>query len=130
MEINQPPPASNPAPTPAPTPNPGNGTGNAADANQTLMAVLAYLGILVIIPLVTESRNNPFVKYHIKQGLVLLIGMIIASILTSVPVFGWILSPILAIATLILVIIGIMNVLNKEMKELPLIGHLASKINI
>jgi len=39
------------------------------------MAILAY--ILFFIPLLTDSKNDPYVKYHIKQGLVLFIGGIL-----------------------------------------------------
>ena len=90
------------------------------------MAILAYLGILVIIPLVTEAKNDPFVKFHAKQGLVLFICEVIGWFLLAVPFFGWILIPIIELCFLVLVILGIMNVVNKQMKELPIIGGLAS----
>lgn len=93
------------------------------------MAILAYLGILIIIPFFSESRHNPFVKFHLKQGLVLLIAEIIASALVRFPVLGWILSPLIGLGSVILIVIGIMHVSNRETKELPLIGHLASKFN-
>lgn len=127
MDVNQPgsnPGTPPPAPMQAPTPNQGD-----AHSNETLMGILSYLGILIIIPLVTEARHNPFVKFHIKQGLVLLIAEIILSFFTRIPGLGLIFAPILGIASLIMLIIGIMNVLNKKMKELPLIGHFASKFN-
>ncbi|HOE15288.1 MAG TPA: hypothetical protein PLH82_01145 [Candidatus Paceibacterota bacterium] len=41
----------------------------------TGMAILAY--ILFFIPLLTDSKKDPFVKYHVKQGLVLFIGGIL-----------------------------------------------------
>ena len=36
------------------------------------MAIVAYL--LFFIPLLTEARKDPFVRYHVKQGLVLFIS--------------------------------------------------------
>lgn len=126
MEINQPNPGSSYTPPPAGEQMPGN---NSSHNDHTLMAVLAYLGILIIIPFLTEAKNNPFVKFHLKQGLVLFIAEIIASAFYRIPFFGWIFSPIIGLAILILVIIGIMNVLNKQMKELPVIGHMANKFN-
>ena len=71
----------------------------------TLMAVLCYFGILVLIPLLTDSKNDPFVKFHIKQGLVLLLAGIIVGLLRQVPIIGWLLS----IVILVLFIIGIIN---------------------
>ncbi|MEJ0021693.1 MAG: hypothetical protein WDN47_03910 [Candidatus Doudnabacteria bacterium] len=95
-------------------------------SNNTVMGILAYLGILVIIPLLTDSRNNPFVKFHVKQGLVLLICDVIVGLFWQTRVLGWVLVPLLQFAIFVLVVIGIINVLNKQMKELPLIGQLAS----
>lgn len=94
-------------------------------SNSTLMAILAYLGPLVIVSYLT-SKDDPFVKFHIKQGLLLLIGDVIAWVLTGSFWQFWMIINILNLAIFIFIIIGIVNVMNKQMKELPLIGHLAS----
>jgi len=90
------------------------------------MAVLCYLGILVLVPLLTDAKNDPFVKFHIKQGLVLLIVDIIASFIFWIPFIGW----ILWLGIVILFIMGIVNAAGGKEKELPLIGSFGSKINI
>ncbi len=94
--------------------------------NNTGMAILAYLGILVIIPLLTEAKNDPFVKFHIKQGLVMLVFWVLGSVVFWVPVFGW----LLWLAVVVLTIIGISNAHNGRQKELPVVGHFASNFNI
>ncbi len=104
------------------------GQGMSPKDNNMLMGVLSYLGPLVLIPLLT-SKNDPSVKFHVKQGLVLLIGEVIGSVIVAVPIFGWILSPLIWLASVILVIMGIMNAANGQMKELPLIGHFAKNFN-
>ena len=43
-----------------------------APQKDVLMAVLAYIGPLVIISYI-QAKNDLFVKFHIKQGLVLLV---------------------------------------------------------
>ncbi|MGE5392334.1 MAG: DUF4870 domain-containing protein [Candidatus Saccharibacteria bacterium] len=105
----------------------------AADAsNQMVMAILAYLGILILIPLLV-AKDNQFVKFHIKQGLVLVIIWVAYWFLTAV--FGaihlWVLNmfvyPIVGLGTLILAIIGIINAVNGQQKELPVVGSLARK---
>lgn len=90
------------------------------------MAVLCYLGILVLVPLLTDAKKDPFVKFHIKQGLVLLIVDIIASFIIWVPFVGW----ILWLGIVVLLIIGIVNAANGQEKELPVIGSFGAKINI
>lgn len=92
--------------------------------NTTLMGVLAYIGILVIIPFLMD-KEDPFVKFHIKQGLILVIIEIAASLAASSMWGLWMIFHIINIATLILSIIGIINVVNHKQQELPLIGSLA-----
>lgn len=94
------------------------------------MGVLCYLGILVLIPLLTDSKNDPFVKFHIKQGLTLLIFSIIVSVIGAVPVIGWTIAGIGSLFTLVLLIMGIINVVNGVEKPLPVIGQYADKFNI
>ncbi len=102
-----------------------------AQDNTTLMSILAYIGILVLIPYFT-AKENPVVKFHIRQGLVLLVieG---AVFIGGEIMWGHILSPIFAlinIGTLVLSIIGIVNVLNKKQENLPLIGQYAKHFTI
>lgn len=99
------------------------------EVHRKLMGVLAYLGPLVIIPYLV-AKEDSFVKFHIKQGVVLLI----ISILTwSASVLMAFLMPLWAIVNfgvLILALIGVVNVYHEKEKELPLVGHYSSKINI
>ena len=119
METNM----QNPAPEPSSTP-PGQ-----TPSDNKVMAILAYLGILLVIPFLTGSHKDPFVKFHLKQGLVLLIAEVIASAIAGMAVLGWTLSPLIWLGSVILSILGIINVVNHQMKELPLIGSLAKKFN-
>lgn len=93
------------------------------------MGVLSYLGPLVIIPFLIE-KNDPFVKFHIKQGVVLLmieiilwLGMNILPLM--IPVYG-----ILQLGVFILIIIGIINVVQNKEKELPIVGSFAGKVKV
>ncbi len=97
-----------------------------------VMGILAYLGILVLIPLLVE-KDDAFVRYHTKQGLVLAAGSLAWFVITMVPIFGWMLfifTPFVMLAIIIMSIIGIVHVVKKEMKPLPLIGGLANKFKI
>ncbi len=91
-----------------------------------LMAVLAYIGFLVLIPLFLAKSK--FAKFHTNQGLLLLIVEviwgIISSILNIIPLIGWIISLIGSGILLIVAIIGIINVVNGRAKELPVIGKI------
>lgn len=94
------------------------------------MAVLCYLGILVLIPLLTDAKNDSFVKFHIKQGLTLLIFDIIISVVMVIPFIGWIVGAVGWIFVVILFIMGIINAVGGVEKPLPIIGQYAEKFNI
>ena len=79
-----------------------------------LYAVLAYLGLLFIIPLIM-CKDSEFVRFHTNQGIILFIASVICA---AVPIVGWIAS----ICVVVLMVVGLINVSNNEMKELPLIG--------
>jgi len=89
----------------------------------TGMAIVAYL--IFFVPLLTEAKNDPFVKFHVKQGLVLFISYIVDMFIGLVPILGWIIAPILFLVLIVLLIIGIINAAGGKEKELPLIGGLA-----
>lgn len=97
-----------------------------SQSSNTLMAILCYFGVLVIIPFLTDAKNDPFVKFHIKQGLVLLIAYVICGFIFWVPIVGWLISVVL----FVLFIMGIINAASGKQTPLPIIGQLADKINI
>lgn len=100
-----PPPSYTPPPPPAGTP-PG-----AASQNRSLMLVLAYLGVLAVIPLVVE-KNDPEVQWHAKHGLVLLVAeialaFVIMIVTHVVPFLGcvlWLVWPLILIFHIILIV--------------------------
>lgn len=96
--------------------------------NNTLLGILAYIGPLIIISYLL-GKEDAFVKFHIKQGLLLVIGEVaIWMIMMTI----WILFPVLQLVNLgifVLAIIGIVRAAKGETKELPLIGHLAKNFD-
>ncbi len=110
-----------------------------ADAqNNKAMGVLAYLGILVLVP-VFAARESKFARFHANQGLVLLLAEvafgIVSAILTSIftalllgsGAWGlWsaitTILGLLWLVFLVLAIIGIVNAVNGRCKPLPVIG--------
>jgi uncharacterized membrane protein len=90
------------------------------------MAILCYIWILVLIPLLTDAKKDPFVKFHIKQGLVLLIVSVIVGAVSWIPVVGW----LLGIGVFIVWLIGIINAASGKEEKLPIIGQFGDKFNI
>ena len=97
--------------------------------NQTIMGILSYLGPLVAVSYFFE-KDDQFVKFHVKQGIVLLI---IEVLLWLTMTIFWPLTPViglLQLGVLILAIIGIMNVAQNQEKELPIVGSFAKHVKI
>ncbi|OHA21028.1 MAG: hypothetical protein A2849_01690 [Candidatus Taylorbacteria bacterium RIFCSPHIGHO2_01_FULL_51_15] len=92
------------------------------------LGILSYLGILLVIPFLV-SRNDPFVRFHLKQGMVLLVIEVILWILSGM-FYGLIsLINLLELGVIILAIIGIVNVLQRKEKELPLVGSFSKQLD-
>lgn len=92
--------------------------------NDMLMAILAYIGPLVIVSYIVAGKH-PTVKFHIGQGLVLLVIEAVVWVVDSMFYTFAFFTNILFLAALVFSIIGIVNVVQGKQKELPLIGHLS-----
>lgn len=87
--------------------------------------VLAYLGPLLIISYLV-ARDDAFVRFHIRQGLVILTIDIVMWVLGMTL---WILFPLISlinIAMLVFAVLGIINVIQGKERELPFIGKYSS----
>lgn len=86
-------------------------------------AILAYLGILFLVPLVV-AKDSPYARYHTNQGVVLFLVGLIINIIGIIPILGWIVATVGHIVLLVLRIMGMWNAFKGEAKPLPLVGHI------
>jgi uncharacterized membrane protein len=96
---------------------------------QTVFAILSYLGILVLIPLLVK-KDDEFVHFHAKQGLVMLLVWIAVWIVTMIPFIGWVIGPLLSVVMLIVSLIAIIQVLMGKKWEIPVVATYADKLNV
>lgn len=104
-----------------------------------VMSILAYLGILVLVPILA-GKESKYIRFHANQGLLLCLAwiawVIIDGILNAVLrailwrglsmwdlyyTTSWILDLVYLVIG-VLSIIGIINVINGRAKDLPVIG--------
>jgi len=101
--------------------------------NNTAYAVLAYLGILVLVP-IFAAKESRYARFHANQGLILVIFEAAWSVITSMvtaalaiigifPLFAFLLN-LANIAFLVLMILGIVNAATGKARELPIIGKI------
>lgn len=102
------------------------------DSNDKVYGILSYIGILVLVPLL--AGKTQFARFHANQGLVLFIADIILGVMISITtlvlsplgvigaILGGIVSGVFGLCVFIMIIMGIINAANGEMKPLPIIG--------
>lgn len=93
-----------------------------------VMGVLAYIGILVLIPIIAAPKSK-FARFHSNQGLLLMIIEIVCGVLFGllglIPTIGWIfytVNGLVDLCCLFLLVIGIINVSRGKARVLPIIG--------
>ena len=92
-----------------------------------IFAILSYLSILCILPLLFK-KDNPFVLKHAKQGLILFLGEV-AVFIVHIILGQWILR--LGIFILgVLSFVGLVACLQGRDIELPLVTKLADAITL
>lgn len=113
------------------------------------LAWLSYLGILLLVPMLTQ-RQNPYTMFHVRQGIVILglwiVGFIVGILqiilhiivgLMDIPYAGCCVDTSLGVVqiaiylfALVLSIIGIVKSLGGELWKIPLLGGIAEKIKL
>ncbi len=100
--------------------------------NGKTQSILSYLGILWLVAFFAgKDTRDDLSKFHLKQGLGLLILGIIFNIIVTIITF---ISPSIAmllsyfgLVFLIFMIIGIIHAVNEVKKPLPLVGPMFEK---
>ncbi len=97
------------------------------NSNDKVYGVLSYIGILVLVPIF--AGQSEFARFHANQGLVLFLAEVVlgaaSGIVSALPIVGFVgglAAGIVSVASLVFMIIGIVNAAQGEMKELPVIG--------
>lgn len=100
-----------------------------------VMAVLSYIGILVLIPLLAGNKSSEYVRQHLNQGLILWVASLIVDIVTEGRFLGYrllyhhgwglsVLGDIVSFVLLILAILGIISACKGTKKPLPVVGSI------
>ena len=83
--------------------------------------------VLILIPLLRKNED-PFIKYHLKQGVVLLLLWVLIPYVLMIPLIGWLLGSVLLAATIILWVIGMINAIKGVEAPLPVVGKPIEKL--
>jgi len=94
-----------------------------------ILAVIGYLGILCIVPLLLKKENK-FAFYHGKQGLILFIVEVAAFILSVIPFLGPLVLRLAFFVCGLFSLWGIIQSLLGNYSRLFLVSDIADKITI
>jgi uncharacterized membrane protein len=119
---------SEPTVPPPPPAAPAGGS-----SNRTLMLVLAYLGLLALVPLLVE-KDDKEVQWHAKHGLVQMacwiILFVVFTMLSFIPGVGCVttlISLFLWIPILVVTILSIVKAVNGQRFIIPGVSDFADK---
>lgn len=92
-----------------------------------VMALFSYLGVLCLVPLIF-NRDDEYVHFHARQGLVLWIWGVLAIFSLHIPVIGAFFFSFSVLVIALLALAGIASVLLTRAWRLPVVGMVASKL--
>ena len=124
--------SSQPPATPPPPPPTGDvpPAPSAGGQRNTLMLVLAYLGLLALIPLIVE-KNDREVQWHAKHGLVILAAFVVLqvaiAVMGSLMPFFFALGYIVWLGWFLVTILGIVKAVNGQRLLIPGLSEFADK---
>src|SRR3989338_4200851 len=106
-------------------------------SEQMMTAILAYLGILVLIPLFAVKKRDEFIRFHLRQGIVLFVIEIIIWVAVAFLLFpfgffgffafGWLMN-LIGLAILIVIIIAIIRAVQGDMWEIPVVSNFTNMV--
>ena len=98
-------------------------------AEGKFFAGIGYLSVLCFVPLFLK-RDNKFAQFHGRQGLILFILEMAASMLVVVPIVGEVVFRLTWLVFGIFSLAGIVKVLMNQYWEMPVIYPISSKVTL
>lgn len=105
------------------------------DSDSNLFAFLGvFLTVIGFIIVLLTKKDDKYAMYYAKQGLVLFFAAVIISvaawILHWIPFIGWFVEWVLWVLWIIAWIMGMVYSFSGDMKEIPVLGGFAKKLNV
>ncbi|MFW6283001.1 MAG: hypothetical protein ACOC1P_03035 [Minisyncoccales bacterium] len=94
--------------------------------NQIFAWIASFFTIIGFLVAIILKKEDKYVMYYAKHGLVLFIGFVIAGFLMWIPIVGW----VFWVFVFVLWIVTWINALSGKKKETFLVTELAEKIEL
>lgn len=89
------------------------------------MALISYISVLCLIPLIFDE-NDPYVRFHARQGVILWIWGVLAIFSLHLPGIGGFIFSASAIMITLMSLYGMLSVLLSKNWRLPFLARLAT----
>lgn len=104
--------------------DPTAGVSGEPTGSEKAFAILAYFGLLFLVGLLKAPENqNPYVKNHVNNGVLLTIAGFASGLIAAIPVVGWIVAGVASVALTVFAIIGIVKACQNQTYLLPIVGE-------
>ena len=87
-----------------------------------IICYITWIGLLIAF--IASDKNDPFLKHHLNNALIIVIASVVFSICAAVPVIGWLVAVAGEIFIVVCFFMGLIGAINKQYTELPLIGNI------
>lgn len=126
-DFNSAPPAP-PAPPPMMSGQPAPGGDMPSDTGKILAAIGYLVGIVALIAILIEPyKNERYVRHHAVQALAIWVGWIAISVVSAIPIIGWIIAAVGWVVLLVFAIMGAIKAFQGEMWEMPVVYGLVKQ---
>ena len=97
--------------------------------DENMEGLLCYLvGFITGILFLLLEKENKFVRFHAMQSTAtFVVLMVISMVLWSIPIIGWVISPLISLLSFILWILLMYKAYQGEIYKLPIAGDFAEK---
>ncbi len=115
-------------PVPPAPPSPMPGSDVPSDTGKILAAIGYLVGIVALIAILIEPyKNERYVRHHAVQALGIWVGWIAISIVSAIPIIGWIVAAVGWVVLLVFSIMGAIKAFQGEMWEMPVVYGLVKQ---
>jgi len=104
-------------------------TSSGGGGDDKLVAAISYIGIISVIVLLVK-KDSDYVQFHAKQGTVLFIAEVVWALITTFLWFLLLIGSVVWLVFLVATVLGFIKAYSGERYKMPLIGDLATKINL
>ena len=97
--------------------------------DENIEGLLCYLvGFVTGILFLILEKENKFVRFHAMQSTATFVVLLVISmVLWSIPIIGWVISPLISLLSLILWILLMYKAYKGDVFKLPMVGDFAEK---